>query len=288
MDSTLGGHILADIVTSAGGNKQMYANYQDSQESLSAFRRGSQADVCAGRLKLANFFYAVGSYSKAEEIVRNVLEDDRQYVLRSRMFGKQNFSAEREGAYMDMACGKCIPIHMKVKEYWTFDIVFFRSEAAGIPHGLQFEFFKSPCEKLYQHTFLTAAVVDTEVFAHYLLFLIRFDSGNKLEAAEGLSDLEAVVSRGEGICYPATARNLLSHCYLMVGDFHKAFSGFVTSLFTQPIIDGTTQFGKGQGNAALWHLFVLIGICLKRNENNECGILNVATPVPTIVQKDQK
>ncbi|KAL5008697.1 hypothetical protein ScPMuIL_014278 [Solemya velum] len=199
-----------------------------------------------GNLRLANFYYQIGQYQKAIQVLETVSAMTDRRSLKICGFQSTDVSLNRASEVVVINS----PFDVSTL-FFTTEHVFMKGEISSTPYALQYDMFKtshSPAHfyESLQNDYKNHAFVDPDVLHYYLQYLSFSEMGNRKHAQVALDNLKWITTE-EDTLQKQTALNVLGQCYLTEGDLRRATNCFVKSLCMKP-----------RYNSALFHLVVTI------------------------------
>lgn len=201
-----------------------------------------------GLLKQANFYFHMGKYKKALDILRNVCDLANQRTFKaSGPDNRVNLRGSTVEALADM--DSAIP-------FVSTSVVIMLPEIHATTDALKFELFKpDPRVSTVAEDEISfnsrVVIVDPDVFRYYLQYLCYTGTGQHVYAQIAFNSLVFTVQQRDVINKPS-ALNVLGYCFKERGGFHQAAACFIESTRIQ-----------SKCNVAPVHLAILMAEAMK-------------------------
>lgn len=210
---------------------------------------GNYQNACS-QLKMACFYYQVGKYNKAIDILTQ--QSDFRWISKRGTFGESSVSrTDRHTLASIDSPFDAFSAHISTS------LVFVWAEIHATPDALKLEMFKP--NELPENTYdeensihQKDASMNVGAFIYYLQYLCYKCIGKKNHAQVALCNLHWI-SRNELFLHRETTLNVLGNCYMKSGKLRQAASCFVESWKAEP-----------KFTVAPLHLAILIGKALNR------------------------
>ncbi|KAL5020718.1 hypothetical protein ScPMuIL_002196 [Solemya velum] len=200
-------------------------------------------------LKQANFYYQLGKYRKAIQILNVVSDMAGHRALKVCYFDSQCVYSK----YQEKTLAESNSLFTGV----STSVMFMLPEIHVTPSALKFEAFKPDFEVctlreecLYETR--TVAMIDSDVLLYYLQYLCYTQTREQAHAQVAFDNICWAVKQ-RNVLQRHTALNILGHCYKERGQFRQAVNCFVKSIQVEP-----------KCNIAAVHLAILLGKAMGR------------------------
>ncbi|XP_045211214.2 uncharacterized protein LOC123562660 [Mercenaria mercenaria] len=209
----------------------------------------SRMDGMSGELYLATIYQFLGDYSMSTTIVNRVLDKHRYLIYSGWCSTYRSIHLTGDGL------SKQVPgIKLQGEEGRThaaYDVIFSYKDVHCVPYPLKFE---CALAEFDSDDFI---VMHPCIYANFLLCYGQYASKNFSTFKNNLKILQMSVDESKGGLERHHALNILAYCYLLNGNFVKAFEYFKESF-------QETEHSK-VSNAAAFHIAIIL---LNRFENS--------------------
>lgn len=203
-----------------GSNRQAFEKHRDH------IIMGGESDALSGPLMLACFYYNLGHYTQALEVLGEAEEKltPNLIVLRKEIYSKQEYEL-----YLDSMCGKGLTLSYKMK-HATVNVLVMLENSSLIPEEFLPEVLSHRPVCMIPATVLMYSV---EYLCHNRLLNAhkKLDALTKLKSA--VKNKLFILSR-----YYSTALTFLGVCYETDGDMDKALEYYKLALEYPPVFRG--------------------------------------------------
>lgn len=215
--SSLGYHLFCYYYTVSDGSQQE-RSFDMAEGYLS---QGIVSDAASGKLKYATYLYMTGRIPECREIAKEIIG-----ITHALSFYNPHFLPSKFGPtptemqnYRSFVEDKAMHLDQRYLSSVCQAVVFLPSEVDAVPDEIKLQLQSSLPEPLDYTSWLSWAIYDPVVFAHYLTFICNRHERSDF-SEDSLSAIEKLLNE-KNAGYETSALNLLGFSYISLNKAEK-------------------------------------------------------------------
>lgn len=214
--SSLGYHLFCHDAVLTDNN--LGSSLQEAEKYLS---QGMMSDAAAGKLKYATFLYMSGRIPECITITSEITQNHHALTFYNPHFLPSKFGPTQVDyqKYRSFVENREMSLDQRYMSSVFHAVLFLPSEVHVVPEAVKFQLQSSLQEPLDYTTWLSWAIYDPLVFAHYLTFLCKKHNKND-DAEESLRAIENLLAE-KNVGYESSALNLLGFTYISMNQVER-------------------------------------------------------------------